>query len=299
MKHVLNIIICAVVIAALTASAELVTEYFQYGDTYGFLTSFTTADTAGWADNKWTYSSGSRPHYTNWVTAFASLHGEANSYVNTNLGKTVMGNPDGNAGVVYRQFSPALSGTAWISFVVTNQRWGAQVDQNHCRFLINNDAQDHFGVTSPNRTYYGRWWVNENGVAYSNDFAIGNSDHIAACLVVARLRTNYESTYDDITLWVFTNKCGNLNGRTVAALGAEVYQSAIQQDIWGDSINSLGLSMRRNTTSGREIVMDNLRISKGNITDDEHVYEILTGITVPEPGLIGLAALAMMAVRRK
>lgn len=298
MKHFLSIVITVVLIAAGSVTAALITDYFEYGDSYqGNLPGLTTANTVGWAANTWTHSGGSVPQYTNLPTGFASAYGPVNSYVSTNLGGCAMGFTDGTVSVMSRAFAEALTGTVWISMVVTNSRWQAVYDLLNCRVQINNMATNYFGVFTGGNASLGGVWVTENGVMTTNYFALGTSSGQAGCLLVARLRTDFSNTADHITVWAFGNNTPLLNGRTVAALGAPVYQSPDPQDLWGDQITSLGLYLRRHNTAGRELVVDELRISHGEMSDDNHVFEIMTG--VPEPAVIGLAALALVAVRRK
>lgn len=300
MKHFLSIVITVVLIAAGSVTAALITDYFEYGDSYqGNLPGLITENTGGWAAATWTHSSGSVPQYTNLATGFASAHDPANSYVSTNLGGCAMGFTDGTVSVMSRAFAEALTGTVWISMVVTNSRWQAVYDLLNCRVLVNNMSNTYFGVFTAGGSGIGWWWVTENGVMTTNSFSIGNTSGQAACLLVARLRTDYSSTDDDITFWVFENNTSQLNGRTVASLGAPVYQSSVPQDLWGDQITSLGLYLRRHNTAGRELVVDELRISAGDLSDEEHVYQLMSGVVVPEPGVLWLAALALVAALRR
>lgn len=297
MKRFFCILTSAVLIAAGSATAALITDYFEYGDTYGNLPGLTTANTLGWAANSWTHSAGTVPQYTNFLTGFASANDPANSYVSTNVGGCATGFTNGTVSVMSRAFAQALTGTVWISMVVTNSRWQAVYDLLNCRVLINNFSNNYFGVFTGGNASKGGVWVTENGVMTTNFFALGTSSGQAGCLLVARLRTDFSNTADHITVWAFENNTTLLNGRTLAALGAPIYQSPNPQDLWGDQITSLGLYLRRSNVADRQLAVDELRISHGDMSDDNHVFEIMTG--VPEPAVIGLAALALVALRRK
>ncbi len=295
MKQRIRITIAAIAITAGMAAAAVTSDYFDYGDTPGSLVSFTTSDTAGWGANGW--SGSANPYYQTAGLTFSTPNGV---YVNTQTGGKLIG--QAAAGTVTRALDPALSGTVWMSVIFSGTFWNASLDLQHSKILINGSANDYFGVMTYGFAQNARWRVVENGVVATNDLALGVSAN-GGGLVVARLRTNYSGTDDDIALWVLTNGTSTVENRTVAALGTPVYETSTTHDIWGDSIASLGIAIKsardQNSTDQRWHWVDSLRISSGMMSDDEHVYEIFTGVAVPEPAAVMLGLAGLLGLVRR
>ncbi|NLF38030.1 PEP-CTERM sorting domain-containing protein [bacterium] len=296
---------------ALSVPAALISDYFEYGGAVADLTTLTTADMTGWGANAWTLAAGSSPRYlTTSALPFYSTniggvaYAESVAYSNWFNGGQAFGYA---TAVVYRcavtrALSGPLSGTTWVSLIVTSTWIDATQDpftKDVCLLEINGEAADSFGVISSGGqadTY--RWYVRENGVVTSNNVPYARR---VIVLVVAKLETDYSGSNDRLTLWTFNNGGPLPSGRTAAELGAPRYTGAGDQDIWGSSISSIGIYLKSQTYTARDIMMDSLRISYGSITDDMHVHEVLSGEAIPEPaalGLLGIAGIAAL-VRRK
>ena len=284
----------------LTASmqAALTHDYFEYGSTDGSLAGLTTSDTTGWDADTW--SGDSDPLYitTNDPIVFvASNITEAVGYANTIAGGCLRGD-NGSIGTITRGFANPLADTVWISVVVSNSWWNSPpgFTKNHVQFLINGNPDDSFGaMCTGNSTTYG-WFVYENGVFTSN--AYDGAMTAAPVLLVVKLRTDYSGSDDELTLWLLPYGEMYPTGRTVADLGSDSYVTATAQDIWGDSITNIGITILAQSDT-RNIQADSLRISYGNITDDMHVYEVLSGTPIPEPvAAVAVLALGIAAVVR-
>ncbi len=144
--------------------------------------------------------------------------------------------------------------------------------------------------------------VVENGTLTTNDIVAGSAaiqDHTV--LLVARLRTDYSGSADDITLWLFSTNMVYPNARTVAGLGPKVYTSSIAQNLWGSSLDGIWLRLKSQNSADRDFYVDSLRVSYGAaLSDDDMVYEIMTGVAVPEPALFSvLGAGLVLAARRR
>jgi len=293
-----SFIICAAIAAILMAgmaAAVVTSDYFEYGDTNGTLVGLTTTNTAGWGANGW--SGSNNPYYqTNGLT-FSTPN---DVYVNTQEAGRMIGQQAG--GTVTRALSPVLDGTTvWMSIVFSGSFWNATPGVQQIRILINGDTNNYFGVMSNANTVTGLWHVAVNGVATTQSF-VGLQNGNGGGLMVARLRTNYSGTDDSLAFWLLTNGFP-LASATVTDLGTPLYETNATFDIWGSSISSLGIYIKsarnENDSSPRWFWVDSLRISSGTMSDDDHVYEILTGVPVPEPGAVMLGLAGLLGVVRR
>ncbi|NLF38029.1 cadherin-like domain-containing protein [bacterium] len=303
---------CHIQAADAGGQGAMICEYFEYGGAAGQLTGFATADTNGWGANGWSMGFGDSPRYlTGHAPAFYTTNGagvvysESAAYSNCYRGGLAFGY--GSTVVhrctVTRGFSPPLSGTIWASMIVTSTWIDATQDPfTKCVGLveINGEAGDSFGVVSSGGagSEY-RWYASENGVVASNNVPYSRQILV---LVVAKLETDYSGSNDRLALWTFNSGGGLPGGRTVADLGAPRFTGAGDQDIWGSSIASIGLYLKSQNFTGRDMMIDSLRISHGDRADDAHVYEVLSGEAIPEPaglGLLGIAAIAAKARRKR
>jgi hypothetical protein len=186
-----------------------------------------------------------------------------------------------------------------MSMLIDSTFWGAGSAGNHGYFQVNGDSSDWFGLYSPLAIMA----VVENGVE-TNSSATGPSD---TQLVVAKMATDVSGANDELTAW-FVRDGVDLSGLDVAALDAAAqwkYETPVAQDIWGASVSSVGLEIKSvrdpyDPSSGqnRYTYMDNLRVSYGGLTDDQHVMEVLTGVPEPAVGL-ALVTIALAGLRRR
>jgi hypothetical protein len=294
----------ALLLAAIAGEthATLITDYCDYGGTAGMLADYTTSNTTGWSDNFWS-NVWTTPlvRYSPESAAFVAVNGEDVTYSNWYVGGSVLGS-NTLIGTVARGLSTPLDGTIWVSAVVSCSFWNATPDfRNSGRIFINDDTNDCFGAacggTSP------LWCVFENGTVSSNKLfpsAAAAPNNACSALLVAKLRTDYNGTDDELSLWFYDSQVytSNLTGRTVAGLGTPVYVTSTAQDIWGSAISNLGIITKSVNASGRFFLTDSLRISHGTWTDDAKVYEVLSGEAIPEPAVAFGAAVALLVVRR-
>jgi hypothetical protein len=286
----------------IAAQAVPITEYFEYGTSSASLVGLTTSDTSGWGANGWsgsanplynvsTQSGGATP-----TELKTNLSLAVSGYVNDSQGGVLIGG--WNAGVVTRSLAAAQSGDVWLGVLVDSTFWGAGNAGNHGYVLINGDSSDWFGLYSPLAVMA----VVENGTE-TNNSVIGGS---ATQLLVAKMATDASGGNDELTVW-FIRDGADLSDQDVAALDAAAtwkYETATAQDIWGSSISSVGLEIKSvrdplNPANGqnRFTYIDNLRLSYGGLTEDAHVFEVLSGI--PEPGsALALGVLAVLLGRR-
>jgi hypothetical protein len=302
MKHIIIATLSFAVAAALQAA--LITDYLEYGTNSASLTSLTTSETAGWGANAW--SGSANPIYNVSTQSYGgistplwpTLELSVSGYVNNAAGGVLLGRT--SAGSVTRDLAVAQSGDVWVSVLIASTFWGAGGAQDHGYFQINGDSSDWFGLYSPLAVMA----VVENGTE-TNSSSLGYSN---TQLVVAKMASEVSGANDELTVW-FIRDGADLTGQNVAALDAAAhwkYQSGAVQDIWGSSISSVGCDIQSardpyDPASGQErfAYMDNLRLSYGHTVTNYSVYEVLTGVPVPEPGLaIALAAIGMVALRR-
>jgi hypothetical protein len=294
-------LILAGVVCALAASmqAVLIHDYFEYGDTSGgdSLAGLTTLDTTGWAANMWSGSPNPLYIVTNDPVMFVSSSSEAVAYANTVLGGYLRGTNEA-IGTITRDLANPLDGTVWVSLVVTCSWWNAPAafNKNHMQVLINGNPNDSFGAMCSARLDNYRWFVFENGTIFSNDYK-GSLGKIPV-LLVAKLRTDYSGSDDELTLWMLPCFGTYPDGRAVTNLGPSSYVTSAAQDIWGDSITNIGITTLA-LTDDRNIAMDSLRISYGHTLDDYAVYEVLTGVAIPEPAAAALAVCALLVAARR
>ncbi|NLF38028.1 PEP-CTERM sorting domain-containing protein [bacterium] len=317
MKSTFVVTILAAMVLAFAAPsrAALINDYFEYGSVQTDLVGLATADTTGWGAAGWSLAAGETPQYVpGGFLPFVSTngagvaYGEDVAYSNWYAGGQALGFLAPSAFVyrcaVTRALNPPLSGTTWISLIVTSS-WidavGDPFTKNVGLLEVNGDSNDSFGVMScgvdpANSTY--RWYVSENGVVTSNNVPYNRRIIV---LVVAKLETDYSGANDRLTLWTLNRGDGLPSGRTVADLGTPRFAGAGDQDIWGSSLSSIGLYLKSHNATGRNIMVHSLRISHGGISDDSHVAEVLSGEVVPEPaalGLLGIAGVAALARRK-
>jgi hypothetical protein len=272
-------VLCQLVAADMGTQAMMVCEYFSYGVTGGSFAGMSTFDTVGWASNRW--SGSTSPEYRPFSAAFISAAGEAQAYSNRLAGGCLRG-ANSEAGTVTRGLSPPLDGTVWVSLVVTCSWWNSPPDlsKNHAQVVINGRNADRFGVMTSGSSTRQRLLVYENGVMFTNDVVGAGSGRSA--LLVARLRTNVSGTDDELTAWLFPDGGALPDGRALTNLGAPLYTTSGAQDLWGDTIASVGLTIMSQSDT-REIYVDSLRVSYGDIADDAHVHKVLAGEAIPEP----------------
>jgi len=302
MMKTTSVTTCAAMAAILMAGmavAAVTSDYFEYGDTNGTLVGLTTANTAGWGASGW--SGGNNPYYQTNELTFSTPN---DVYVNTQVAGRVIGQQTG--GTVTRTLSPPLDGTTvWMSIVFSGSFWNASPGVQQIRILINGDTNDYFGVMSNANLVTGVWQVAVNGAWTTQSFVglvnVGGSGN-GGGLMVARLRTDYSGTDDSLAFWLLTNGFPLANA-TVAALGTPLYETNATFDIWGSSISSLGIYIKsarnENDPNPRWFWVDSLRISSGTMSDDDHVYEIVTGVVVPEPGAVMLGLAGLLGVVRR
>ena len=292
-----NTAVCQISVSSPQAHKALICDYFAYGDTPGLLAGATTEDSTGWGASGW--SGSALPEYkTGASLRFRAQAGEAVSYSNCLDGGLVHGS--NVAGIVTRALSNALDGTVWLSVVVSTRWWNAAISSvgNYGKICINGAAADGFGAGASGTSTKYRWLVYENGVLASNDIARPVATYDTA-LIVAKLRTNYSGTNDEISLWLFGEAGAYPSNCTVAGLGTPLYVSASGQDIWGDSISSLGIEIKSQNSADRDYYLDSLRISIGAISDDMHVYQILTGLPIPEPAFLTIVCTGVLLAARR
>jgi hypothetical protein len=293
-----NITVCQLEVSGPPAHGGLICDYFEYGAAARLLAGATTADTFGWNADGW--SGSSFPEYkTGASLRFRASGAEAVTYSNCLAGGLVHGS--NVVGLVTRGLSNALDGTVWISLVVSTRWWNASVSGgvgNYGKVCINGVAGDGFGAGASSTSVKYRWLVYENGVITSNDVArpLGSYD---TALLVAKLRTNHSGADDELSFWLFGEAGAYPSNLTVAGLGPPVYVSAAGQDVWGDAVTNLGLEIKSQNSTDRDFYLDSLRISIGGFSDDAHVYQVLTGLPIPEPAVLGIAAAAVLLAARR
>ncbi len=287
--------------AGVDLSEKIISDYFDCGIGQGALTAFTTANTNGWAAHAW--SGDTFPWYLGGNASLQFKPGPAESSAYSNWLQGGVLRASNLIGTVTRNLSTPLDGTVWISMVMSSRWWNAvpgtayPENANGCRILINGSSSNTFGAAASGTSTRRRWLVTEHGVLTTNDItAVAGDDTV---LLVARLRTDYSGSADDITLWLFSTNSVYPNGRTVAALGPPVYTSSAAHDLWGSAITSIGLRLRSQNALERDFYIDSLRISPFTVSDDLCVYEVLAGATIPEPALFLFGSAAMMLWRRQ
>ncbi|NLF40012.1 hypothetical protein GX586_11235 [bacterium] len=308
----LSISLAAVFLLAGAASATLVTDYMEYGDTSALLETLTTADTTGWAGDGWTGSSSSVRYNISETTSGGLLLATnipyvATGYVSNFAGGVAVG-MDTPPSLVRRELSTPSSGTVWASFVAKFTYWTGLNFIQRVQIGVNGFTATSFGLASglpgaANTTL--RPLVITNGVVATANAAQLPAD--SNWLVVAKLETDVSGTTDALTMWLF-RRTANLSGQNYDAIVNQAYYTftAAQDDYWGSAITNLALIMHSarspvsaSVDNDRLAYADSLRVSQGALTDDQHAYEVLTGISIPEPALLVLAPLALLALRRR
>jgi hypothetical protein len=312
MKTTTSLMLAAVLcLYAGVVQATLIADYMEYGDTSASLQTLTTADTAGWDANGWSASSSS-VRYNISITNIAGVVLSTNivfsisGYTNNIDGGTVVGLASSGPAVT-RGLSTSSSDALWVCIAADFTFYTAVSLQQRVQIGVNGTVDDSFGMASgqpgaPNATF--RPLVLTNGVVATADTA-GLPYPESLWLIMARLQTDASNANDKLDLWLF---------RDTADLSAQTYSSVVNQayasfsvagdDYWGSSITSLALlvqSARDPVANAQEryVFADNLRVSQGALTDDQHVYELLSGVSVPEPAMLMVAPLALLCLRRR
>lgn len=289
MPMVLRTLVAAVLLLSVgTARAVLVADYFEYGSVDADLNSLTTTNTAGWGANQWSGSEEIK------YDADESLTYGGTGYTPNSAGG--LAQADGSntpVGFVTRPLAGSETGTVFTSFLARSEFFNASPSRAQIRLAVNGDVDDTGGLLSNGSSTLAELTL--NGAQTTTDSAPTGGDR--TFLVVLKMETDFSGNSDRLSLWAFEN--ADLSDQNEAALGSPLLQSDGASDLWGSSLSSIGIGLQSPNTTDRESFFDNLRISSGNISNDQKVFEVLTG--VPEPtslALIGVGGLMMLRRRR-
>lgn len=283
----------SVLLFSLPLSASLLIDNFDLGSVDGLAAGLTAADTAGWSDTSWSGDSAVR-----YLSATSLTFGGL-GYADSMVGGLV--SADGSSGddIITRGFETPVSGTVFMSALVRGEFWNASANRSTTRLLINGNPTDAGGMESGGGSGLGSS-ITTLRVNDVESLATPFDSTPSTILVVMQLETDISGGNDRVSLWTFLEG-SDLSGQNLAALGTPVLMSDGTADIWGSELSSIGLALQSPNTETRPVFIDNLRISTGDLTMDEMVQEVLTGVAVPEPaafaGLAGVLAL-LLVMRR-
>jgi hypothetical protein len=282
-------IVLAILCTPHFSSADLIVDYFEYGGTAGNLNALTTADTSGWAASNWSGSSAVK------YDPAESLTYGGTGYTSNSLGGLAQADGSQVPDWVTRSLAAAASDTVFVSFLARSEFFNASPGRAEIRLAINGDTGDTAGLLSGASQTTRELTINGS----QTTTAAAGSGGDRTFLAVLKLETDFSGVNDRVSLWTFETE--DVSAHTVAALGPPGMQSDGLSNVWGSSITNFGIGLESPNATSRRSFFDNLRVSSGMITDDMKVYEVLTGVPIPEPSAMALLAVGvagLLACRR-
>ncbi|NLF39063.1 PEP-CTERM sorting domain-containing protein [bacterium] len=321
-------ILVVLALSAGMANAVLITDYMEYGDTSGDLQQFHTANTANWLLDHWYKNPSTLTNTESYNTSTAtssnvplatSLVFNVPGYVGNTNGGIAVGNANHTTGyALLRPLASPATGTVWASFLARATDFYSLPGAVGIRaqLCVNFLGGTAIGIAAglPNPPYTADGLLRpafRTAGAANGGWGTGNptplTNGVNSYLVVGKFVSNASGVNDSMTMWLI-DPGADLTGRNVSALDSQnvFTQSVGGLDIWGNSITNFGLLLHsiygpKDGAYNQFAYLDNLRISVGEtLSDDMHVYEVLTGVQIPEPSaLLALAGLAMVAFWRR
>lgn len=183
----------------------------------------------------------------------------------------------------------ALSGTFWLSVMIREEI--APDDDSGAVVAFNQGAYSGTSGWGPGDAFA----LNGNGnLATTTGSGISLSEEAGPIglpagwgLYIAKITVGVGD--DSIDLWAFDTS--DSFGTTEASLGAAKFSSGTVQ--YGDTITSIWLGVGAGSPgSTSHAYFDNLRIS--DLSGDDGLQEVLSGVVIPEPGTLGLMLSALL-----
>jgi len=272
--------------------ATITDDFNDYGTTSTYISGMGTAG-GGWAGG-WTgtATTGYPQYQPNATITFNSPnYSTAGNQSGTNDGMVVTGDGNTNAAkAAYRSFSTSLTDTIWISALTQFSNAAPDV------MLIldaTSGTSNYVGIR--NEASKAQAIIATGGIADNDEFGPDVADNVyptnAPLLLLTRIQIDVSGTNDRIDYWIFDDKSSTTNIPALPATADDVLAIAPSfsktGNFFGTGLDAIGVALTKTGTS-----VDAIRIS-----NDADGFKQVT--SVPEPGLLGAAALGLLALRRR
>lgn len=291
--NLLKAALVAGTISTSTQAALVVNDNFEYGASDIASNSVSFTSTTGWSggSSNMRYESGASDSAT-WTLGDSD-------YVLIPSGKSSGGSMAGasaaaapSARGMQLDLGTTLSGTFWLSAFLRNNETAADgvamLGFENGTMQISSVDFDGFGIRN------GGNLATTTGTGSFTDRGALVGSTTGYKLFVAKLTVNGSGANDSLSLWVFDTSSSF--GQTEASLGTATFTSSTMQ--FGDAIGDVWFGSTRATGgTAASAYLDNLRIS--DLSTNDGLKEVLTGVPIPEPTSLAALTLASMVVMRR
>ncbi len=272
----------AIGLTGVSAQAATITEYFNNYGTSDLAANGLGAAVGGWA-GAWISGTNYANYKANTALSYSGSGYTASlNQTDTNDGTLAAGSAAGVGNVSFRSLSPAMTGTVWVSSLVSVAANGKDILMAMDTSSINTNfvaLRGSTGTDSGNTLK-----VPEPVIKYNNGTDSGNNLTFAAGtthLFLLKIVMNYSGTSDSVDFWVDPTLGAS------APTSAAIYSKNVA-DVFGVDFGGVGFSFASGGGS-----VDAIRIS--NDTDG---YVQVTGIPEPALGLLTWLGLTLPLARR-